>query len=110
MELSDRNRSPSEIKRRLDCFRAVAGEIQRGLNGTPFHWNGTEGEYNVMWAEQMGIHLITETQIKKRGYRLKRGAKPVGARYFGAPISRSAALYVLECQATKVRPKKDAQP
>ena len=103
MELSDRDRSPSEIKRRLNRFRSVAGEIQRGLDGVPFYWNGTEGEYNVMWAEHMGLHLVTETQIKKRGYRLKRGAKPVGRRYFSAPISRSAALYVLECQAVKVK-------
>lgn len=102
MELSDRNRSPGEIKRRLDCYRDVAGQIQRGLDGVPFYWNGAEGTYNVAWAEQMGIHLVTETQIKKRGYRLKRGAKPVGRRYFGAPISRSALLYVLECQAAKV--------
>jgi len=99
--LTDRNHSPSEIKRRLDCFRSVAAQIQAGLDGKPFHWNGTEGDYNAMWAEGMGLHLVTETQIKKRGYRLKKGAKPVGSRYFGAPISKRAALYVLECQAVK---------
>lgn len=101
-DLSDRSHSPSEIKRRLDCFRWVAKQIQDGLDGRPFYWNGTEGDYNVMWAEAMGMHLVTETQVKKRGYRLKRGVKAVGSRYFGAPISKSAALYVLECQAVRI--------
>jgi hypothetical protein len=102
MQLSDRDHSPSEIIRRLESVREVSRQIQAGLRGTPFHWNGTEGEYNVAWAELLGLHLVTETQIKKRGYRLKRGAKPVGSRYFGAPISRQALLYVLECQAAKI--------
>jgi len=97
----DRERSPSEIKRRLDCYRSVAAQIERGLDGTPFHWNGTEGEYNVQWAEEMGIHLVTRTWLEKRGLRLKRGVKPVGSRYFSAPISAQHALYVLECQAAK---------
>jgi hypothetical protein len=102
--LSDRDHSPSEIARRLDCYRSVAAQIQRGLGGEPFVWDGTEGEYNVQWAADMGLTLTTETQVKKRGYRLKRGARPVGSRYFTAPISRQRKLYVLECQAVKVDP------
>lgn len=106
MKLSDRDRSPSEIVRRLDCFVSVAIQIQRALKGEKqFVWNGTEGEYNVIWAAQMGLTLTTETQIKKHGYRLKRGAKPVGWRYFSSPISKQRALYVLECQAVKVEGK-----
>lgn len=100
--LSDRNHSPSEIVRRLECFRSVAIQVEKGLRGEPFVWDGTEGEYNVGWAAQMGLTLTTETQIKKRGYRLKRGVAPVGWRYFTAPISKRCALYVLECQAVKV--------
>ena len=52
-------------------------------------------------AAQMGATLVTKTSLERDGYRLKRGAKPVGRGYFFAPISRSAALYVLECQAVK---------
>lgn len=99
--LTDRNRSPSEIIRRLDCFRSVAAQIQKGLSGEQFVWDGTEGDYNVMWASEMGLTLVTETWIKKHGYRLKRGAKPVGWRYFTAPISGRRAVFVLECQARK---------
>lgn len=103
-KLSDRDHAPSEIVRRLDCFVSVAVQIQRALRGEKqFVWDGTEGEYNVLWAAEMGLTLTTETQIKKRGYRLKRGAKPVGFRYFTAPIGKQRALYVLECQAVKVK-------
>lgn len=102
-KLSDRDRSPSEIVRRLDCFLSVAIQLRRALKREKqFVWDGTEGEYNVQWAAEMGLTLVTKTQIEKRGYRLKRGAKPVGFRYFGAPISRRHPVYVLECQAVKV--------
>lgn len=99
--LTDRDHKPSEIVSRLYCYRDVAGQIQNGLAGQPFSWDGTEGEYNVQWAADMGIHLVTETWIRKHGYRLKRGAQPVGHRYFHAPISKKHPVYVLECQAVK---------
>lgn len=101
-KLTDRDHSPAEIIRRLDCHRSVAGQVQAGLRGTLFTWNQTEGEYNVMWAEDLGLHLVSKTWIENHGYRLKRGVKAVGMRYFGAPISRYIALYVLECQAVKL--------
>ena len=103
-DLTDRNHAPSAIVRRLDCFRGVAKQIKDGLAGTPFHWNGAEGDDNVMWAEAMGLHLVTATQITKRGYRLKRRGQAVGWRYFAAPIRKSHALYVLECQAVHRMP------
>jgi hypothetical protein len=109
MPLSERSRSPSEIVNRLQSMQWVATQVINGLHGAPFHWNGTEGDYNVAWAAQMGLHLVTETQIKKRGYRLKKGARPVGSRSFGAPISRQALLYVLECQAVKVEKAKERE-
>ena len=104
-ELTDRNHRPSEIIARLGRFRWVAGKIEAGLQGSPFHWNMGEGDYCVEWAKMMGINLVTKTQITKLGYRLKKGVYPVGSRYFGAPISKSAMLYVLECQAVKVEEK-----
>ncbi len=99
--LSDRPHSPSEIQRRLETISGVATEIHEGLGGKPFQWNGAEGEWKVLWAEDLGITLLTKTALEKRGYRLKRGAKPIGRRYFGAPIQKYAELYVLECQCVR---------
>ena len=103
--LSDRPHSPSAIIRRLECFRSVISQIERGLRGEQFVWDGAEGEYNTLWAEAMGLHLVTATWIKKHGYRLKRAANPVGWRYFRAPISKRRPVYVLECQAVKLPEK-----
>jgi hypothetical protein len=47
---------------------------------------------------RLGITLVTATGAKKRGYRLKAGAKPVGEAYYGASLQIYADLYVLECQ------------
>lgn len=95
------NVTPSEIKKQLRSWAYVAKAIFDGLDGKPFHWGG--GEFNAYCpkAEAMGITLVTKSQVKKLGYRLKQGAMPVGTGYFLAPISRTADLYVLECQCAK---------
>ncbi len=90
--------TPYEIKKRLASWQKVAQFVIDGLNGKPFSWTGGELDAYKPKAKQMGVTLVTKTQIKKLGYRLKRNAKPVGNGYFYAPISRSANLYILECQ------------
>jgi len=89
------------MNNRLSRLREAAAAVRSGLGGAPFVWNGVEGDMYVPYAAQLGITLVTLTQIKKRGYRLKKNATPVGSRYFGAPIQKYADLYVLECQAVK---------
>lgn len=96
------NISPSKIKGRLGSWRYVAQAIIDGLDGKPFSWTGGEMEAYRPKAKAMGITLVTKTQAQKLGYELKRGVKPVGNGYFLAPISRSAELYVLECQAKPI--------
>lgn len=95
------NVSPSEVKNKLSSWIYVATQIRDGLNGIPFDWTGGEFEAYRVKAEAMGLTLITKTQVTKQGYRLRQGARPVGRGYFRAPISRSADLYILECQAVK---------
>lgn len=95
------NISPSEIKNKLASWSHVANQIINGLNGKPFSWCGGEFEAYRPKAKMMGITLVTKSQVTRMGYRLKRDAQPVGNGYFRSPISRSADLYVLECQAVK---------
>lgn len=96
------NVSPSEIRRRLESWSYVAAAIADGLGGEPFNWTGGELEAYRKKAAEMGCTLVTKSKLERDGYRLKCGAQPVGRGYFYAPISRSANLYVLECQAVKV--------
>lgn len=99
------NISPSEIKRKLHSWKYTAQAIIDGLDGHPFSWCGGELEAYRKKAKAMGITLVTKSKLARDGYRLKRGAQPVGNGYFHAPISRSADLYVLECQAVKIKNK-----
>lgn len=95
------NITPSKIKHKLETWQYVAQAIINGLNGKPFSWTGGEFDAYRIKAQAMGCTLVTKSKIERDGYRLRRGAKPVGNGYFKAPISRSADLYILECQAVK---------
>lgn len=97
--MADRVKSPSEVRRQLERLQALAQDIINGLNGKGFRWGDGERSAYVPIAERrLGITLVTATGARKRGYRLKAGAKPVGEAYFGAPLQLYADLYVLECQ------------
>lgn len=104
-----RNISPSEIKGRLGSWRYVAQAIIDGLDGKPFAWCGGEFEAYRPKAKEMGVTLVTKTQIKRLGRELKRGVTPVGSGYFRAPISRSADLYILECQTKPQEPATETE-
>lgn len=98
--MTDKNTtSPSVIKGRLNSWQYIAQAIKDGLEGKTFVWTAGELEAYRPKAKTMGATLVTKSQIARMGYRIKRGAKPVGNGYFRSPISKSANLYVLECQA-----------
>ena len=85
-------------KKRLDTLIAIAEQVQRGLDGQPFHWGDTERKNYTPKAAALGITLVTKTGMLKLDRELRLGAKAVGEAYFGAPLSKTVALYVLECQ------------
>lgn len=93
--------SPSEVKNRLHAWGYVARAIREGLEGKPFNWGGGEFDAYRPKAAAMGCTLVTKTWLEKNGYRLRRGAEPVGTAYFKSPISNYGKLYVLECQTVK---------
>lgn len=101
--MAERVKTPSEVRRQLESWQKVANAIGDGLAGRPFTWCAGELYAYREKAAKMGCTLVTKSHLKRMGYRLKRGAKPVGTGYFRSPISRSASLYVLECQAVEVR-------
>jgi hypothetical protein len=93
--------SPGEMRGRLKSWAYVAMALADGLDGKPFDWGGGEFDAYRPKAKMLGCTLVTKTWMKKNGYRLRRGAKPVGTGYFKAPISNTGELYILECQAVK---------
>ena len=99
--------TPYAVKKRLDTLVSIADQIQRGLDGQPFRWGDTERKAYTPKAAALGITLVTKTGMQKLGRELRLGAKAVGEAYFGAPLSKTVALYVLECQTkpAAVKPK-----
>lgn len=94
--------SRAVVKARAARYADVGRQIYRGLSEgkAVFHWLGSENHL-IQVAADMRLTLVTESRAKKAGYVLKRGQNPVGTVYFGAPISKRAAVYVLECQFNK---------
>jgi len=110
--MAERVKSPSEIKGQLQRIRVVAQMIIDGLAGKPFRWgDGERSAWQPLAEVRLGITLVTATGAKKRGYRLKAGARPVGEAYYSAPIQHYADLYVLECQCVPLAaPEETTRP
>lgn len=69
------------------------------LSGHPFHWGAGESSNYFPIARELGCTLKTKTAIKRAGLVLKRGAKPVGRAYYGAPIKDYCEIYIVEAHA-----------
>jgi hypothetical protein len=89
-------------KQKLERIHELIGKVLSGLEGKPFAWGDGQRNAWISMLQEFNITLVTQTGLKKRGYRLKRGAKPVGSAYFGAPLQIHADLYVLQIQCVKV--------
>ncbi|MCP4352619.1 MAG: hypothetical protein GY795_44750 [Desulfobacterales bacterium] len=89
---------PKEMKDHIGRHIDTLRQIYHGLDGDTFSWNDSARVYHVRRAEAAEITLMTKTALKKKGYRLKRGAKPVGYAYYKAPLSKKVGLYIVECQ------------
>lgn len=89
-------------RRKLERQARVLDGIRGGLIGAPFGWPEHKRKAWIPAAAHMGWTLLSRTALTKRGYVLKRGAKPVGVAYWGAPLSRWVELYLVELQTTKL--------
>lgn len=102
--------SPNTAKQRIEVIQRVLTDVAQGLEGNRFTWGSGQREHWVPLLERVGMTLRTKTQITKMGYRLKRGAQPVGRAYYDAPLQRYAELYLIEYQCVAVQnPAADSQ-
>ncbi|MBI5162906.1 MAG: hypothetical protein HY985_03285 [Magnetospirillum sp.] len=81
----------------------VLAVVLAGLEGRRFDWGMAEADNKTKALRGMGIELVTANGARKRGHVVKKGADPVGKRYFGAPIQRSADLYILDLQTRSAK-------
>lgn len=90
--------APATVLARLQRYERVAAQVREGLAGKPFVWRAVDMQHARACLAAMGITLVSRSRAEVLGFVLKRGAVPVGAAYYAAPISRHVDVYVLECQ------------
>ena len=88
--------SMTSVRAKVKSSQRWLRTLEDGLAGKPQRLGEGEGDALQKCAAALGIELITLTAGQKRGLELRRGAKPIASRYFGAPIQRYCYLYCIQ--------------
>lgn len=102
-----RDLHPADVLDRLARWADVCHQLGAGLRGRPFHWRAVDAQHRLPIVAALGLTLVSRSHAERLGYRLRKGVSPVGVRYYTAPISREADVFILECQAVKVKEGED---
>jgi len=70
--------------------------LESGLNGHPHSLYKGEAKAFEETLGRLGVRFLSKTKAAREGLELRRGAKPVVSRYYGAPIKDFRDLYCLE--------------
>ncbi len=82
----------------LQCRVDLMQTMLEGLNGKPFKWEYWTYNSHKPLMREIGVTLITKTEIKRRGLTLRqRNNTPVGEVHFKR-FDKWAEVYILECQ------------
>jgi hypothetical protein len=97
-------RTPSALAGYLERRATLASTIAAGLraNLPAFSWGQGEAGAKGCLLADFGIRLVTVSGAKKFGHEIKPGLKPIGSRYFGAPIQQQCDLYVFGVQTRPI--------
>lgn len=76
----------------------------------PLVWSQSVQRPWVRLLRQVGVVLLSKTQLRRQRHEPKRGARPVVLAYFGAPISQHCELYILDVQSRLIRKPLHTQP
>ena len=100
--------SPSVFKKRLiKKYHLLSDIIDCMDKGYHVFWGDGERHAYTANLATMGVTLRTKTWIKNNGWQLKTRQKPVVSAYFSAPICKNCDLYILECQAKRIKVTND---
>src|SRR5690348_17207685 len=66
-----------------------------------FSWGNAERDSKMAYLSRLGFVLVSKSKLERGGHRLKRGVKPVGRGYYGAPLRVWADLYLLGIQTER---------
>lgn len=92
-----------KLRHRIERAAYALRVVTDGVNGKPRTLGASDAESVLRYLSGVGIELVTKTAAERRGFRLKRGARPLARRYFPAPLKRYADLFDLGSQCVDVR-------
>lgn len=81
------------VKSRIASTARWLAALQAGIDGHPKSLGSGEADAMERCLARIGIVLLTKTKAAKLNLEMRRGAKPVAIRYYGAPISGRHPLY-----------------
>ena len=68
------------VEQRIERARYALQVLEDGLRGRPRRLGSTDAESVTRLLAVAGVESVTQTGARRRGYRLKRGARPLAER------------------------------
>ena len=79
-------------------------DLEKALtDNEPLVWSHDAQRPWVRLLRQVGVVLLSKTQLRRQRHQLKRDARPVVLAYFGAPTSQHRELFILDVQTRLIR-------
>jgi hypothetical protein len=88
--------SPSHAIRQLRLRIETLQDLIHGLEGHPKAWSDAAYRARKQVLADMGIILVSKTAAAKKGYTMKRTARPVVKVDLLAPIAGRREFYILD--------------
>ena len=87
-------KTASTVRERVATTRHWLDVLERAMAGEqPFRLGEAKRLSFMKTLESLGIELMTTTQAKRSGLKPRRGQKPLGTAYYGAPLQINAPLW-----------------
>lgn len=86
-------KTASTVRERVATTRHWFDVLERAMSGEPFKLGEAKRLSFMKTLESLGIELMTTTQAKRHGLKPRRGQKPLGTAYYGAPLQINAPLW-----------------
>lgn len=86
-------KTASTVRERVATTRHWFDVLEKSMAGEPFRLGEAKRLSFMKTLESLGIELMTMTQAKQKGLKPRRGQKPLGTAYYGAPLQINAPLW-----------------
>lgn len=91
-----------KLSRRMNGVQMALNVLQKGMKGDPVTLDEEMAARVSHRAKRIGMHLLSERQLIKRGFQIKDGAIPLLRKYTAHSMGHVLDLYDINSQCVKV--------